>query len=284
MKRFATAILAFLLVFSLLAGCAGRPADEEPTVPTTQTPEAPAPLDDTPPIYTMEEAALNNAEISDADISLLQFEASSAAATHKALITTNMGDLEMLLFGVQAPNAVKSFVIHAQEGYYNGLTFNKILNNFLVEGGDPTGNGGESALLDAAGKNKPFANEYSLDLWHFRGAVSMSRLPGQTGNGSRFFIVQAPFVDEETLAEMEKANFPDKVLRQYEAVGGTPGFDWKRTVFGMLTADSLKALDIIALSTVDDKGVPKDSVLIENITITELPGAKNIPAATEPAK
>ena len=277
MKRLTTAILTFLLIGSLLAGCGGRSTEPDSTDPVDQP--AAGPSVDVIPSYTMNEAMLNNGDIADADVTLVQF-ATAAHGTHKAVIQTTMGDLEIILFEAQAPNAVKSFVIHAREGYYNGLTFDKILNNFVVEGGDPTGSGGESALLDSAGNPAPFANEYSLDLWHFRGAVSMSRLDSQAGNGSRFFMVQAPFVDKDTLEEMEQAHFPAKVIEKYTEIGGTPGFDWKRTVFGVLTPDSLKVLDTIALTPVDEDGLPENSVLIENVTITELTPTATVPTTT----
>jgi peptidyl-prolyl cis-trans isomerase B (cyclophilin B) len=177
----------------------------------------------------------------------------------------------MILFPDEAPLAVENFVTHAEEGYYNGLTFDKVLANFIIEGGDVDGKGGESIFIGEDGKPEAFAGEYSLNLWHFRGAVSMSLPAGATGNGSRFFIVQAPFVDSNTLELMRAANYPEIVLEKYEDIGGTPGFDHKRTVFAMLTEESLTALDTIAAIDVEGDGVPMETVLIESVEIRAAP-------------
>lgn len=269
MKRILLPILSLACALSLLAGCEIRPPEgaEEESSQVSEGSEAAAPSK--PVTYTVEEAAANNAGISAADVNLLQLE-EPKIGSELAVIKTNMGELTLYLYPEQAPKAVENFTTHAKAGYYNGLTFDKIMNNFIVEGGDPDGEGGESVFKDADGKAVNFEVESSLSLWHFRGAVSMSQTEFRDGNGSRFFIVQAPFVDEDTVAAMKEAKFPDKVIAAYEEMGGTPGFDGKRSVFGMLDAESLKALDAIALVEAEDDGTPMETVLIESVEIRTL--------------
>lgn len=107
----------------------------------------------------------------------------------KATIKTNMGDMEFVLFPEIAPKAVENFVTHAKEGYYNGLIFHRVINDFMIQGGDPTGTGcgGESVY------GKAFEDEFSIDARNYYGALSMAN-SGPNTNGSQFFIVQAKSV------------------------------------------------------------------------------------------
>lgn len=104
-----------------------------------------------------------------------------------AIIYTSGGEIEVQLFPEYAPLAVENFITHAKNGYYDGTIFHRVINNFMLQGGDPMGNGtgGESIW------GQPFQDEFSDQLYHFRGALSMAN-SGENTNGSQFFIVQAP--------------------------------------------------------------------------------------------
>ena len=98
---------------------------------------------------------------------------------------TSMGDIKMMLFPQAAPKTVENFVTHCKNGYYNGVIFHRVIEDFMIQGGDPqgTGMGGESIW------GKEFEDEFSDNLHNFRGAVSMANA-GLGTNGSQFFIVQ----------------------------------------------------------------------------------------------
>ncbi len=184
----------------------------------------------------------------------------------KAKIKTNMGDMEFVLFPEVAPKAVENFTTHAKNGYYNGLIFHRIIKDFMIQGGDPTGTGcgGESVF----GKN--FEDEFSLDARNYYGALSMANA-GPNTNGSQFFIVQAKSVPENLLAQMEqlKGNgFPQEVIDNYKEVGGTPWLDFHHTVFGQLVSgvDVLEALAAVECGA-NDK--PLNDAIIEEIEIVE---------------
>ena len=163
----------------------------------------------------------------------------------KATIKTNMGDMEFVLFPEIAPKAVESFVTHAKEGYYNGLIFHRVINDFMIQGGDPTGTGcgGESVY------GKAFEDEFSIDARNYYGALSMAN-SGPNTNGSQFFIVQAKSVPANLLEQMEQLKdngYPEMVIENYKKVGGTPWLDFHHTVFGQLISGEKTLEDIAAV-------------------------------------
>ncbi len=182
-----------------------------------------------------------------------------------ALLKTNMGDITIRLFKEKAPKAVENFVTHSKNGYYNGLIFHRVINGFMIQGGDPTGTGcgGESIW------GKPFADEFTPELHNLRGALCMAN-SGKNTNGSQFFIVQAPTCPQNMIEEMKDLfdYFPDDCIENYEKLGGTPWLDYHHTVFGQVTA-GMDVVDSIAnvRCTVGDR--PENDVIIESIEISE---------------
>lgn len=184
----------------------------------------------------------------------------------KAVIKTNRGDMEFVLFPQVAPKAVENFVTHSKNGYYNGLIFHRVIQDFMIQGGDPTGTGmgGESVF----GKN--FEDEFSLDARNYYGALSMANA-GSNTNGSQFFIVQAKSVRENLLSQMEQLTengFPQEVIENYKTVGGTPWLDFHHTVFGQLI-NGADVLDSIAAVKCGANDKPLDDVIINEIVVTE---------------
>lgn len=183
-----------------------------------------------------------------------------------AVMHTNMGDIKIKLFPEKAPKTVENFVTHSKNGYYNGLKFHRVINDFMIQGGDPRGNGtgGESIWGGS------FSDEFDPELHNLRGAFSMAN-SGPDTNGSQFFIVQAREVPSNMLEQMrdlEDNGFPADITAAYEALGGTPWLDFRHTVFGQVT-EGMDVVDAIAaVETVND--VPRSDVIIESIEVTEL--------------
>ncbi len=130
-----------------------------------------------------------------------------------ATMKTTMGEIQILLFPDAAPKAVENFTTHAKNGYYDGLIFHRVIPDFMIQGGDPTGTGmgGESIW------GKHFEDEFSPDYHNLRGALSMANA-GPGTNGSQFFIVQAPAVSDDLLAQMEtlgESAFPAWAVSAY---------------------------------------------------------------------
>lgn len=182
----------------------------------------------------------------------------------KAVIKTNRGDMEFVLFPEVAPKAVENFVTHSENGYYNGLIFHRVIQDFMIQGGDPTGTGmgGESVF----GKN--FEDEFSLDARNYYGALSMANA-GPNTNGSQFFIVQAKTVPQNLLSQMEQLKdngFPQEVIDNYKKVGGTPWLDFHHTVFGQLI-NGADVLDDIASVKCGPNDKPVYDVVIDKVEI-----------------
>ena len=183
-----------------------------------------------------------------------------------AVMHTNMGDIKIKLFPEKAPKTVENYVTHSKNGYYNGLKFHRVINDFMIQGGDPRGNGtgGESIWGGS------FSDEFDPELHNLRGALSMAN-SGPDTNGSQFFIVQAREVPSNMLEQMrdlEDNGFPADITAAYEALGGTPWLDFRHTVFGQVT-EGMDVVDAIAaVETVND--VPRSDVIIESIEVTEL--------------
>lgn len=189
-----------------------------------------------------------------------------AAGDTVATMHTSMGDIKIKLFPDKTPKTVENFITHAKNGYYNGLKFHRVIKDFMIQGGDPLGNGtgGESIW---GGK---FEDEFDPDLHNLRGALSMANA-GPGTNGSQFFIVQAnaaPAAMLEQMKDLADSGFPTEVREAYAKLGGTPWLDFRHTVFGQVY-EGMEVVDgIAAVNTVND--VPTDDVIINSIDITVL--------------
>ena len=120
------------------------------------------------------------------------------ATDKKITMKTSKGDINLTVFASKTPMTAASFLNLASKGFYNGLTFHRVIADFMIQGGDPTatGCGGESIW----GHN--FKDEFCRELHNLRGALSMANA-GPGTNGSQFFIVQAKTVPEQMVPQME---------------------------------------------------------------------------------
>jgi len=174
---------------------------------------------------------------------------------------TSMGTIKIKLFPEYAPKAVENFVKHSEEGYYEGQIFHRVIKDFMIQGGDPNGNGtgGESIW------GKPFEDEFSSNLFNLRGALSMAN-SGANTNGSQFFIVQSTSLDPAMKSQMEKAGYPKEIIAAYDKDGGTPWLDHRHTVFGQVV-EGMEIVDKIAAVAVDAKDKPEKDVTIKKIQV-----------------
>ncbi|MCM3094110.1 peptidylprolyl isomerase [Cytobacillus sp. AMY 15.2] len=173
---------------------------------------------------------------------------------------TSKGNIKIKLFPDQAPKAVENFIKHSEDGYYDGVIFHRVIQDFMIQGGDPdgTGMGGESIYGEA------FEDEFSNELYNIRGALSMAN-SGPNTNGSQFFIVQNKTLDPSLKEQMEKAGYPEEIIKAYEK-GGTAWLDNKHTVFGQVI-EGMDVVDSIAAVETGEQDKPVEDVVIEKIEV-----------------
>lgn len=185
----------------------------------------------------------------------------------------NYGDVKVKFFPEVAPKAVENFTTHAKEGYYDGLTFHRVINEFMIQGGDPKGDGtgGESIW------GKGFAEELDYEIVPYKGTLCMaSSGTGTSSLGSQFFITQGNYSKEHE-DYLKQMNFPEGLIEEYKTYGGYPSSLYLNyTVFGQVY-EGIEVIDKIAqvkTETEDNrtegkiKDKPLTDVVIEKIEIT----------------
>ena len=150
----------------------------------------------------------------------------------QATMTTNHGDIVIELFDDDAPKTVQNFKDLAGKGFYDGLSFHRIIKDFMIQGGCPQGTG-------TGGPGYTFEDEFNQHKV-VRGALAMANA-GPNTNGSQFFIVTTP-----------------------EA----PWLDGKHTVFGRVT-DGMDVVDTIESQATDARDKPRDEVRIERVELSD---------------
>ncbi|HFU4202815.1 TPA: peptidylprolyl isomerase [Streptococcus suis] len=181
-------------------------------------------------------------------------------------IKTSQGDITVKLFPEQAPLAVENFLTHAKEGYYDGIIFHRVINGFMIQGGDPNGDGtgGQSIWAgkdDSIDAGNGFKNEISAFLYNIRGALAMANAGADT-NGSQFFINQNT---TDASSQLSTASHPGKIIEAYKN-GGNPSLDGSYTVFGQVI-EGMDVVDKIAAVETDSNDKPTSDVTIESIEI-----------------
>ncbi|MCG1021804.1 peptidylprolyl isomerase [Sutcliffiella horikoshii] len=210
----------------------------------------------------------NNEEQESEEVEVGEFQqfTNTSETIRTVEMETTKGKIVINLYPDAAPKAVENFITHAENGYYDGLIFHRVIEDFMIQGGDPegTGRGGESIW------GQPFEDEFSREMLHFKGALSMAN-SGANTNGSQFFIVHADEVAEDMMESMMKSGYPEEVIEMYEQHGGTPFLDFRHTVFGQVV-EGMDVVDAIATVETEKPGEldkPVEDVVIEKITVVK---------------
>ena len=186
MRRYIKLLAAAALAVSLLAGRQQQAAQEstqaaEETVQTEAETETSAAREE-------ETSASQEEETSDAQAGAEELDLAAAAGKHHVRITVkDYGTIDVELDGDTAPISVANFLDLAEEGFYDGLTFHRIISGFMIQGGDPLGTG-------MGGSDREIKGEFAMNgvenpLSHTRGAISMARSQRPDSASSQFFIV-----------------------------------------------------------------------------------------------
>ncbi|MCB0670142.1 MAG: peptidylprolyl isomerase [Saprospiraceae bacterium] len=167
------------------------------------------------------------------------------------LIETEMGNMKVLLYN-STPKHRDNVIKLVEEGFYDGLLFHRVIQNFMIQGGDPDSrNASPQQMLGQGGPG--YTIDAEIGALHFKGALSAARLPDavnpeKNSSGSQFFIVQGYKVQEQELDRWENEKgikYTPEQRKIYREVGGYPFLDNDYTVFGEVV-EGLDVIDKIA--------------------------------------
>ena len=201
------------------------------------------------------------------------------------MVIKDKGTIRIKLFPELLPKACENFTSLVSQGYYNGLTFHRVISDFMIQGGDPSGKGtgGESVW------GGYFDGGYSKYLYHVKGALAYANSGQRTSNdGSQFYIVVGEQYNIEDFMESSlnnhKINYTDNACKAYEENGGTPWLDGYYTVFGQVFEGLDIVTDICNNTATDPKNdKPLDPVIIEKASVVKYgvpTGSSDVPAVT----
>ena len=181
------------------------------------------------------------------------------------VIKTSMGTIKAKLYN-DTPQHRDNFIKLANEGWYNGSPFHRVIKDFMIQGGQ-----NKDGRLDP-GYRVPA--EIKDNHFHKKGALCAARQPDQVNpqkasSGSQFYIVQGRVYDEKTLDMFESRMgkvFSARQRQAYQTVGGTPHLDGDYTVFGEVT-EGLDIVDKIAAVKTGPGDVPVEAVTILSVTV-----------------
>lgn len=189
------------------------------------------------------------------------------------IVTINIKDygaVKIRLFPEYASKGVENFIGLAEQDYYNGVIFHRIISNFMIQGGDPqgTGMGGQSIW------GEKFDGGTDPHLIHCPGALAYANSGSTATNGSQFYIVTGEAVTESYLGQIEAAygkTFSPSAKEIYLKQGGTPHLDGGYTVFGQVF-DGLDIVFKIQNVPTGSQDRPVTPVVIESVEVSEYNG------------
>ena len=181
-------------------------------------------------------------------------------------------EVKIKLFPEYAQQGVENFIELAKKGYYDGLTFHRVIKDFMIQGGDPNGDGtgGESIY------EKGFDGGTDPHLIHAAGAVAYANSGSTATNGSQFYIVTGEKYDADTIKQLEDGgySFTDNEKEIYSKYGGTPWLDGNYTVFGQVFDGLDTVFEIQNVEVDESNNKPKEDVVIESMTVSEYDGGE----------
>ena len=200
------------------------------------------------------------------------------------LTVKGYGNIRIKLFPEYAEKGVENFKTLAEQGYYNGIIFHRIINKFMIQGGDPTGTGrGGSSIWGSK-----FEGGTDPHLVHVAGAVAYANSGATSTNGSQFYIVTGQTFTEDQFAP----TYPESAKEAYLKAGGYPWLDGGYTVFGQVY-DGLDVVFKLQQVQTDSSDKPLTDVVIESMRVekydgramkwytTDYPGLRSAETTTE---
>ena len=191
------------------------------------------------------------------------------------LMQTTLGDIKIKLYE-DTPCHSENFIKLVKSGFYDGLLFHRVIEGFMIQGGDPDSKDAPVGKhLGAGGPGYTLPAEILPKYFHKKGALAAARLgdqgnPMRRSSGSQFYIVQGKVVPESELKAYSRYGFvfSDEQIKTYSTIGGTPTLDAQYTVFGEVV-EGLDVIDKIAKVEKDKSDRPVEDVKIIKATIID---------------
>jgi len=290
-KRFYLIMIMIFIGVLTMAGCNNAQVSPQESPQVTLTAASPSPTPGQPPAIAPWPYA--NELLARRPV-ILQLTPLTAGE-ELVILHTNHGDITLRLFPKAAPVAVENFITHARNGYYDGLIFHRVIEDFMIQGGCSRGDGRGGESIWGTG----FGPEHNYDLWHFNGALAMAQTNQANSIGSQFYIVHDSNLDarftrdfNRLLEGRDDVMWPEdwdgtsphlkvgdiylrEMLEHYLAVGGRPMLDFPfnpqgpnfgHTVFGHVV-EGMDVVNAIAATPVDANDRPLANVIIERASV-----------------
>lgn len=252
------AIIGTLIYFANQSG-----TDDSSSTPSTSQSSKAA---DYPTNFT-KHAAVANATSDLSKVALPQLSSTVAADEAEVELETTAGNIKIKLFPKLAPNAVQNFLVLAKHGYYKNNEFFRIINNFMIQTGDPGNTGTGSASIFGG---QAFDTEISNSLYNIRGALALANTGQPSSSSSQFFIVQNK---QDMSKGLTTDKYPQKIIDAYKH-GGYPSLDGSYTVFGQVIS-GMDVVDKIAGGKVQASSSGEQSSPVNPEKITGVKILKN---------
>ena len=192
----------------------------------------------------------------------------STPTSPHAIIETNMGTMKIKLYQ-SVSGHTNNFIKLADEGFYDSLLFHRVMNEFMIQGGDPLSKGASSST-QLGGGGPGYQIPHEIGNYHYKGSLAAARTPNpeKKSSGSQFYIVHGRAVTDTELDGIERRSgikYTPEQRALYKELGGYPGLDHEYTVYGEVV-NGLEVLDKIATSPVNGQR-PIEDVMMTSVKI-----------------
>jgi len=203
-------------------------------------------------------------------LSAFSFDVSAQKKSKKddlITIKTDQGTMQVILFD-ETPKHKANFIKLAKDKFYDGLLFHRVIESFMIQGGDPESRNADSEKMLGKGDNGyKIPAEFSPKLFHQKGALAAARdnNPAKESSGCQFYIVQGKKwskadLDKQAARAARKITNEQKAV--YEKIGGTPHLDGSYTVFGQVI-DGIDIIDKITSYPRDERDRPEKNIAMK---------------------
>lgn len=206
-------------------------------------------------------------KVADKNIATEPKEEKTKEKTTMVIISTDLGEMKAVLYN-ETPLHKENFIKLAKEGYFDGCLFHRVIDGFMIQGGDPDSKTAKPGqMLGQGGPGYTIPAEFKQELIHKKGALAAARMadqvnPQKASSGSQFYIAQGKSYTENELnmlsSRMGKA-FNKQQMEAYTTVGGVPFLDYEYTVFGEVV-EGLEVIDKIAAVEKDRRDRPVQDI------------------------